>query len=503
MTYDAVVVGSGSGGSVVARRLVDAGRRVLLLEVGGRDDNPAIHDPRRSHELWHAAEDWDYRTTPQEHAGGRMIHWPRGRVLGGSSSLNGMIYTRGARADFDGWAAAGNDGWGFDDVLPVFKRSEDFDRGASEHHGAGGPLHVTSDFQAHPLHETIVAAAQEVGLPFNPDYNGERMDGVSYMQFTIKDGRRFSAARAYLDAIVDRDELTLRCAARARRLLVERGRCVGVEYVHEGAVHTAEADEVVLCGGIVESPKLLMLSGIGPADHLRAHGIDPIVDLPGVGENLQDHAVCPVIFGSAREIPHGGGSGLPEMQSHFFWRSRFGLPAPDVQPIHFTTPRYEPWMEGPAHGFTLHAGLIRPKSRGTVRLASADPDDPPLIDPGYLSAAIDLETLVASIELNRDVAAQPALAEWNAGELYPGPAVRTRAQLRDYVRLALGSYHHQAGSCRMGVDDLAVVDPRLRVRGVDGLRIADASVMPAVTSGNTHAPTIMIGERAADMILDG
>jgi len=500
--HDVVVVGSGSGGCVVARRLVDAGLRVLLLEAGGADASPAIHNPRRSHELWGAMEDWDYESVPQAACGGRVLHWPRGRVRGGSSALNGMIYARGARADYDHWAYLGNAGWGWDDVLPYFKRSEDFDRGADAFHGAGGPLHVTTKYEPHPLHQAIVGAAQEAGLAFNADYNGERQDGVSYMQFTIRDGERLNAARAFLDPLGESPLLRVALGARARRLLFEGERCVGVEYEQDGAPRRARAErEVVLSAGVVGSPQLLMLSGVGPAEHLRALGIDVRADLPGVGENLQDHVVCPLIFAAPRAIPDRA-EGLPEMQSHLFWRSRSGLPAPDVQPIHFTTPRYEPWMSGPREGYTLHAGMIRPASRGTVRLASADPAAAPLVDPGYLSAEIDLDTVVASLELNREIAAQPALREWTERELYPGADVRG-AMLRDYVRSALGTYHHQVGTCRMGVDAGAVVDPALRVRGVEGLRIADASAMPVVPSGNTHAPTVMIGERAAELVLAG
>ena len=500
-THDVIVIGSGSGGSAVTRRLVDGGLDVLMLEAGAIDENPAIHDPRRSHELWGSAEDWNYQTTPQQHANGRSVAWPRGKVLGGSSSLNGMIYTRGSRADFDTWAYLGNEGWSYDDVLPIFKRSEDFDAGASEHHGVGGPLHITSRFEPNVVHQAIVEAAQQAGLAFNPDYNGPELDGVSFMQFTIKDGRRFNTGRAFLDPIATAENFTIHSGARAHRLLFEGSRCTGVEYEQGGAMVRAYAErEVVVAAGVVESPKLLMLSGVGPAAHLRSVGIDVRVDLPGVGENLHDHAVCPVIFTAKAPIPKGP-AGVPEMQSHLFWRSRSGLPGPDVQPIHFTTPRYEPWMEGPADGFTLHAGLIRPASRGTVRLASGDVDTPPLIDPHLLAAEIDLDTLVASLELNREIAHQEALSGWLDRELYPGPQVRSAPEVRDYIRSAVGSYHHQVGTCKMGVDELAVVDPSLRVRGIEGLRIADASVMPHVTSGNTHAPTIMIGERAADFIL--
>ncbi|HUJ91147.1 MAG TPA: GMC family oxidoreductase N-terminal domain-containing protein [Gaiellaceae bacterium] len=493
--YDVVVVGSGSGGSVVARRLVDAGASVLLLEAGGPDDNPAIHDPSRLFELWESPDDWNYRTVPQAACAGRELSWPRGRVLGGSSALNGMIYVRGDRSDYDTWAYLGNAGWSYDDVLPLFKRSEDFDRGANAYHGAGGPTHVLTRYEPHPVTAAVVAAAREAGIRLNDDTNGESIDGVAFCQLTIKDGVRHGAFTAFVRPVLGAPNLTVRTGARATRLLLEGGRCVGVEVAGDGAVEQVRAaHEVVVCGGTIESPKLLMLSGIGDAAELARHGIDAAVDLPGVGKNLHDHALSPVIYAASRTVP-AAQPGLQQLHAHLFARSRAGLVGPDLQPLFFHLPLYLDGMEGPVDGYTLMAGLIRPASRGTIALASADPAAPPLIDPACMSCEADLDALVAAIELCREIGSQPALAEWREAELYPGDV-----DLRDYVRRTAITYHHQVGSCRMGVDELAVVDPELRVRGVDGLRVADASVMPYVSSGNTHAPTMMIGERAAELV---
>jgi choline dehydrogenase len=499
-TADVVVVGSGSAGAVVARRLVDAGASVLLLEAGGPDENPAIHDPGRLFELWDSEEDWGYRTVPQAACAGREVHWPRGRVLGGSSALNGMIYIRGHRADYDGWAALGNEGWSYDEVLPLFKRSEDFDRGPDEYHGSGGPLSVMTRYAPHPLIAAAVDAAQEAGVPFNDDHNGAELDGVGFAQLNIRGGRRHSVAEAFLRPVLDAPNLTVLTSARALRLLFEGTRCIGVEYAHGGAVRQARAGhEVVVCAGTIESPKLLVLSGIGPAAALGRLGIEPLADLPGVGENLHDHVLAPVIFAARGAVPPPL-PGIQPLHGHLFRRSRSGLERPDIQPLFFHLPLYAEGQEGPPDGFTLMAGAIRPVSRGSLRLASADPDADPLLDPAYLADDVDLEALTAAAELCREIGRQPALSEWMREELYPGPSVRGGEELRDYVRRNAITYHHQVGTCRMGVDELAVVDPELRVRGLDGLRVADASVMPEVPSGNTHAAAVMIGERAADLV---
>jgi choline dehydrogenase-like flavoprotein len=473
---------------------------VLLVEAGGPDRNPAIHDPARMHELWHSEEDWAYQTVPQRHAADRQLHWPRGRVVGGSSSLNGMIFVRGARADWDGWAALGNDGWSWQEVLPAFRAMEDYDGGASELRGAGGPVSVTGGYRPSPVHEAILAAAESVGIPRNPDYNSGELDGVAPMQFTLKDGRRHSAAGAYLEPVREDPNLRIATRARVRRLLFDGGRCTGVELQRDGRVERERAGAgVILSAGTIVSPQLLMLSGIGPADELRAHGLDVLVDLPGVGRNLHDHLLSPTIHAAEREIGPPA-AGLPHLQTHFWWRSRPGLPAPDTQPLAFSVPLYEPWMKGPPNAFTILAGLVRPASRGSIRLGGPAPEDPLLIDPAALSEPEDLTALEASLEQVRELAAAAPLAEWGVRELYPGAAVRSAGGVRDYIRRTAISYHHQVGTCRMGIDPGAVVDPRLRLRGIDGLWVADASVMPAVTSGNTHAPSMLIGERVAEFV---
>jgi choline dehydrogenase len=497
---DVVVVGSGSSGSVVARRLVDAGARVVLVEAGGPDDNPAIHQPARLFELWDSEDDWGYRTVPQRACADRVLQWPRGKVVGGSSALNGMVYVRGHRSDYDAWAYLGNAGWSYDDVLPLFKRSEDFDAGASEYHGTGGPLCVLSRYDPHPLTAAAVAAAQQAGIPFNEDHNAETLEGVAFCQLTIKDGIRHSAAAAFLAPVLGAPNLTLLTGTRAVRLVIEAGRCVGVEVARAVSTAVVRAEhEVVVCGGTIESPKLLMLSGIGPGPELDRLGLDVVVDLPGVGQNLHDHILSPVIYSSARPVPPAV-AGLQQLHAHLFWHSGPGLLVPDLQPLFFHLPMYLEGMEGPPDGYTLMAGAIRPASRGTLRLTSADPERPPLLDPAFLSCDADVEVMLAALELCREIGGQDALLDWRGEELYPGPDVSSEAELRTYLRQTAITYHHQVGTCKMGTDALAVVDPQLRVYGVEGLRVADASVMPLVTSGNTHAPALMIGERAAELV---
>ncbi|MFI0367344.1 GMC family oxidoreductase [Actinomadura sp. 1N219] len=490
---EVIVVGAGSAGSVVARRLADAGRDVLVVEAGPHRDEPAVDDPSRMHELWDSPLDWAFRTVPQERAQGRRLHLPRGRVVGGSHALNAMIWVRGNPADYDHWASLGNRGWSWRDVQPVFARIDGL--GAE----APGTLDVLTGYEPDPVHRSIVAAAREAGLPFNPDYNGVRQDGVSFMQFTIRDKRRLTTARAYLTPVLGYG-VTIVPNASVRRLLLEGRRCVGVEWERGGVAERAYADEVVVCAGAIGSPVLLMRSGIGDADALA--GTDAlggtVAHVPGVGRNLQDHWLVPVIASIERTPAFS--PGLPFTQSHLFWRSRPDLPVPDLQPLHFGVPLYEPWMDGPPDGVSLMAGLVRPASRGEIRLA-ADPWDAPLIDPRVLSDDADLEALAAAVRLCREIVDAPELrANWGARELYPGPLAESTDGLHSYIRRSVVTYHHQAGTCAMGVDDHAVVDPELRVHGVEGLRVADASVMPAVPTGNTNAPAIMIAEKAADLL---
>jgi choline dehydrogenase len=359
---------------------------------------------------------------------------------------------------------------------------------------------LLTPFEPDAIHVSIAQAANECGISSNADYNGTSQDGVSFMQYCIEDGVRHSTAAAYIRPVEAVDTFDLVLGACARRLLFDGPRCVGVEWSKDGRIERASAAEVVLCGGTIGSAQLLLLSGIGPAEHLRSFGIDVVADLPGVGENLHDHLLSPVIFTAEREIGPPS-PGLPECQTHLFWRSRPDLRVPDIQPIHFMVPMYEPWMDGPDNGFTLLGGMVRPLSRGTLRLTGRAPDDPVALDPNVLACEADLESLVAAVELCRRVGAASALREWGAVERYPGPSVSTAEDVRRYVRETAITYHHQVGTCRMGSDAASVVDPRLRVHGIERLRVADASIMPSVTTGNTNAPSIMIGERAAEFVL--
>ena len=495
---EVVIVGAGPGGCVLARRLVDAGVGVLLIEAGGLDTNPDIFDPTRLFEMIGAPEDRAYKTVPQRHLDDREIEQPRGKVLGGTSAINGMIYARGQRADYDTWAYLGNAGWRYEDVLPLFKGIEDFDGGESDYRSVGGPLHVHSRYEPHPVVARMIEAATEAGIPRNPDYNAERLEGVSQIQFMVKDLQRHTAWRAFLTPVLDNPNLSVLTGCDVLRLLFEGDGCSGLELARDGALHRVSAEQqVVACAGAFDSPKLLMLSGIGPAEHLRSHGIEVRVDLPGVGENLQDHIYSPLIFEPTREIPPWI-AGVNPFHGQIFSRSRSGLPAPDSQALL----GHLPMVPGrPEHLLLLTAMFTRPASRGTVRLASADPADPPVIDPAFLSAAADADALIAGLRLLREVAAQSALDGWRGAEVTPGPDVSSDADLRAFVRQTCSTIYHPACTCKMGVDELAVVDPALRVHGVHDLRVVDASVMPLITTANTQVPTMMIAERAAAEIL--
>ena len=487
---------------MLANRLTEDGSSVLLIEAGGPDNSEAISTPMRLLELWTSEYDWAYMTAPQKHCNDRQIFWPRGKTLGGSSSLNGMIYVRGHASDYDTWAYAGNPGWAYDDVLPYYKKSEDFDRGANEYHGAGGPLHVTTKFEPHPITKRCVDAAIEYGLAFNDDCNGVDSEGAGYTQLTTKDGQRHSTAVAFLRPALDRDALSLITNARVKNVTLDGTQATGVTYVQDGQEVTVTANhEVILAGGTLESPKILMLSGIGDPADLDPHGIEVKHALPGVGKNLHDHTLLPVIFEASEEVAPPSDMSIQVLHGQAFIRSDPSLPAPDMQPLFFHVPFYQAGMEQPTgNAYTLNAGGVNPTSRGHLSLTGPNVEDPLHIDPNLLETEYDVMTLVKNIRINREIAAQPSLAAVTAREIYPGEDKQTDEELADYARSALASYHHQVGTCKMGQDEWAVVDHELKVHGIDGLRVIDASIMPSVTTGNTNAPTIMIAEKGADMV---
>jgi choline dehydrogenase len=525
--YDYVIVGAGSAGCVLASRLTEnPSTRVLLLEAGPPDDADEIHIPAALNLLFKSTYDWDYQTVPQERACGRSVYWPRGRTLGGSSSINAMIYIRGSRYDYDTWRDEyGCEGWGYTDLFPYFLRAESNSRGASAFHGAAGPLSVQDPRYKSPLTAAFVDAARRCGMEANDDFNGARQDGAGFYQVTQRGGRRWSAADAYLHPAAGRPNLTVQTDALVTGIVIEGGRAAGVRYLQRGAEELARAEaEVILAGGAIGSPHLLMLSGIGPADHLRQHGIAVLADSPGVGGNLSDHPIVTAMWSTPRsrslaekagprnllrwQLTHSGPMATNVAEAGGFSRTDASLPAPDIQWYALPVPYENGGLADPSiRALSLLITLVAVGSRGKIRLHSPDPRHKPAIDPAYLSDMDDMEPLVKAIRMAREFAAARPLSKLCTSELAPGDDVRTDAELREFIRRDISTIYHPVGTCAMGGDSrlaasklTSVVDTELRVRGIEGLRVVDASVMPTVPRGNTNAPTIAIAERAADLL---
>ena len=526
-SFNYIVVGAGSAGCILANRLsTDPRNRVLLLEAGRRDNSLVIQMPAAAYlaVITNPKWDWRYTTEPDPTRNNRVDIWPRGKVLGGTSSINGMLYVRGQREDYKHWALLGNESWDYSNVLSYFKRGEWNENGASEYHGGDGPLRVSNLRSVHPLSNEFLQAAVTAGLRHNTDFNGASQEGVGFLQSTQYRGRRYSSAKAYLRPARRRTNLNIVTKAHVTRLLFDGKRATGVEYLHAGKLHKVLADrEIIVSAGAIGSPQILMLSGVGPADHLATVGIEVVHDLPGVGENLQEHVgLCHTYYvdqttyntevSLAKIFIHGlnwllfgrGPGSTPDAHVLAFIRTRPELASPDVQ-FHFTPAGYDLTVNGPIllarPAVTAITNICRPEARGVIRLKNADPFSQPAIHPNLLGSHEDLETLIAGAKVCKRIFETEPMASHVLEEFKPGPSVRTDADWQAYARENAVGIYHPAGTCKMGNDTMAVVDDRLKVRGIEGLRVADASIMPVIVSGNLNAPCMMIGEKASDLIL--
>ena len=526
MAYDYIITGGGSAGCVIANRLSeDAEVKVLLLEAGGEDKGLLFQIPAGFAKMTKGVASWGWSTVPQKHMQDRVLWYTQAKVLGGGSSINAQIYTRGNAMDYDAWEKDhGCHGWSYRTMLPYFRKAEGNQRFVNEYHGSDGPLGVSMPLAPLPIADAFIKAAQQFGIPYNPDFNGAKVEGVGFYQVTQRDAKRSSTSMAYLHPVRTRKNLMVRTGVTASRIIVENGRATGVEIRSSGngAMEILKAErEVIITSGAIGSPKLLLQSGIGPADELKALGLAPVHDLPGVGRNLHDHLdlfvidACSGPFSYDRYAkPHlalwaglqyfmfkRGPAASSLFETGAFWYADEKSPAPDLQ-FHFG--QGSGIEAGVAKmksgGITLNAAYVQPKSRGTIKLRSSDPADHPLIDPNYWQESIDLKYGIRALRMARDILRQPALKPFLGEEALPGKAVQTDKDFFDYCCRNAKTQHHPVGACKMGVDAMAVVDPELRVHGIDGLRVCDSSIMPQICSSNTNAATIMIGERAADLI---